>query len=61
MREGLHPDFEYGDGVVRVEGVEPTKPYGQRILSPPRLPFRHTRIVTGMPERGQFVTGFVTH
>jgi hypothetical protein len=22
-------------------GVEPTRPYGQRILSPQRLPFRH--------------------
>ena len=23
-------------------GVEPTRPCGQRILSPPRLPFRHS-------------------
>jgi hypothetical protein len=23
------------------EGLEPTPPYGERILSPPRLPFRH--------------------
>ena len=23
------------------EGLEPTLPYGKRILSPPRLPFRH--------------------
>lgn len=22
-------------------GLEPTRPFGQRILSPPRLPFRH--------------------
>lgn len=31
--------------LVRVEGVEPTCPYGQRILSASRLPFRHTRIM----------------
>jgi hypothetical protein len=24
------------------EGLEPTRPCGQRILSPPRLPFRHS-------------------
>ena len=29
-----------GDGVPR-EGLEPTPPCGERILSPPRLPFRH--------------------
>ena len=23
-------------------GVEPTRPFEQRILSPPRLPFRHS-------------------
>ena len=27
--------------MVPREGVEPTRPFGQRILSPPRLPFRH--------------------
>ena len=25
-------------------GVEPTRPYGQRILNPSRLPFRHSGI-----------------
>ena len=29
------------DQVVPGVGVEPTRPFGQRILSPPRLPFRH--------------------
>src|SRR6266404_5718593 len=28
--------------LVPEEGVEPTHPCGQRILSPPRLPFRHS-------------------
>jgi hypothetical protein len=28
--------------VVPEEGVEPTRPCDQRILSPPRLPFRHS-------------------
>ena len=32
------------ENVVREEGVEPTRPCGQRILSPPRLPFRHSRM-----------------
>ena len=27
--------------VVPRAGVEPARPYGQRILSPQRLPFRH--------------------
>ena len=27
--------------LVPGEGLEPTRPLGQRILSPPRLPFRH--------------------
>ena len=27
--------------LVPGEGLEPTHPLGQRILSPPRLPFRH--------------------
>ena len=35
-------DFVYFLIMVPVEGVEPTCPRGQRILSPPRLPFRHT-------------------
>lgn len=28
-------------GVVPKEGIEPSRPFGQRILSPLRLPFRH--------------------
>ena len=31
--------------VVPEEGVEPTRPCGQRILSPPRLPFRHSGVL----------------
>ena len=27
---------------VPEEGLEPTRPFGQRILSPSRLPFRHS-------------------
>ncbi len=30
--------------MVPREGLEPTRPHGQRILSPPRLPFRHLGI-----------------
>jgi hypothetical protein len=29
-----------------VVGVEPTRPFGQSILSAPRLPFRHTGLGT---------------
>ena len=29
--------------LVRVKGLEPPRPFGQQILSLPRLPFRHTR------------------
>lgn len=29
--------------LVRAVGIEPTFPYGRRILSPLRLPFRHAR------------------
>jgi len=29
--------------LVRAGGLEPPLPYGKRILSPPRLPFRHAR------------------
>ncbi len=32
--------------MVPEEGVEPTRPCDQRILSPPRLPFRHSGTVT---------------
>ena len=30
-----------GEGLVPRAGVEPARPFGQRILSPQRLPFRH--------------------
>ena len=36
---GGHP---FAEVLVPEEGVEPTRPCGQRILSPPRLPFRHS-------------------
>jgi hypothetical protein len=29
---------------VPEKGVEPSRPCGQRILSPPRLPFRHSGV-----------------
>ena len=32
--------------LVPEEGVEPTRPCDQRILSPPRLPFRHSGSVS---------------
>jgi hypothetical protein len=32
------------ENVVPEEGVEPTRPCDQRILSPPRLPFRHSGV-----------------
>jgi hypothetical protein len=35
--------------VVRVKGLEPPRPFGQQILSLPRLPFRHTRIAPDRP------------
>ena len=31
--------------LVPGEGLEPTQPLSQRILSPPRLPFRHPGII----------------
>lgn len=31
-----------GQAVVPEVGLEPTRPFGQRILSPSRLPFRHS-------------------
>ena len=43
-----------GKGMVPRAGVEPARPFGQRILSPQRLPFRHPgmssviRIVTSL-------------
>jgi hypothetical protein len=46
--------------LVPEEGVEPTRPCDQRILSPPRLPFRHSGPVfsqsirfTGTPQDGR--------
>ena len=33
--------------LVGVEGLEPSRCYQQRILSPHRLPFRHTPILIG--------------
>jgi hypothetical protein len=33
-----------GKGVVPRAGVEPARPFGQWILSPQRLPFRHPGI-----------------
>ena len=33
---------ECAEGAIPEEGLEPTRPCGQRILSPPRLPFRHS-------------------
>ena len=29
--------------MVRMAGIEPARPFGQGILSPLRLPFRHIR------------------
>ena len=37
-------------------GVEPARPFGQRILSPPRLPFRHP----GMLSVIRFLASFRT-
>jgi hypothetical protein len=33
-----------GESLVPEKGVEPSRPCGQRILSPPRLPFRHSGV-----------------
>lgn len=30
--------------LVRMEGVEPTRPYGHRVLSATCMPFQHTRL-----------------
>jgi hypothetical protein len=32
--------------LVRTAGIEPARPYGQKILSLQRLPFRHVRIAS---------------
>src|SRR6476660_5123446 len=31
------------------EGLEPTPPCGERILNPPRLPFRHSGVLITLP------------
>jgi hypothetical protein len=41
-RRTKSPSKDRGFPLVPEEGVEPTRPCGQRILSPPRLPFRHS-------------------
>ena len=35
--------YGYLGSLVRAAGIEPALPYGKRILSPLRLPFRHAR------------------
>ena len=35
-----------GKGMVPRAGVEPARPFGQRILSPQRLPFRHPGLLS---------------
>ena len=47
--------------MVPEEGVEPTRPCDQRILSPPRLPFRHSGalIILGyLASRGNLVVSW---
>jgi len=39
------PRFPLSSQSVAKVGLEPTRPCGQRILSPPRLPFRHSAVV----------------
>src|SRR5258708_8726582 len=46
MHGSLESSWETQASVVPEEGVEPTRPCDQRILSPPRLPFRHSGTVT---------------
>ena len=38
-----------GKGMVPRAGVEPARPFGQRILSPQRLPFRHPGMLSVTP------------
>jgi hypothetical protein len=40
----LRPLHRREKKLVPEEGVEPTRPCDQRILSPPRLPFRHSGV-----------------
>ena len=42
-------------GVIPEEGLEPTHPCGQRILSPPRLPFRHSGAGKSLHNRGSII------
>jgi hypothetical protein len=50
-----YPLYEPQIRLVRVEGLEPSIPYGRLILSQLRIPFRHTRICSGRPG------GILTH
>ena len=43
-------DRELDGEVVRKGGVEPPQPFGYRILSPARLPFRHFRALWRGPD-----------
>src|ERR1043166_9141357 len=40
--------------LVRTMGVEPIPPFGERILSPLRLPFRHVRFRPGSRRTARF-------
>ena len=42
--------------LVRVEGLEPSIPYGRLILSQLRIPFRHTRICLVRPGNSDIPT-----
>jgi len=44
LRPGVPRLLNHFSSVAKV-GLEPTRPCGQRILSPPRLPFRHSAVV----------------
>ena len=46
MTKGRSGSTAAAPAIMPGVGFEPTRPFGQRILSPPRLPFRH-------PGRGQ--------
>jgi hypothetical protein len=49
-----------GKGMVPRAGVEPARPFGQRILSPQRLPFRHPGMLSValiLPSLSFFSTG----
>ena len=40
-------------------GVEPTRPFGQGILSPQRLPFRHSAYAHKLTDRKRFCNLFL--